>query len=159
MSISRLEFQEMERRVAANRKCYCQKCGERISGLVFKWGDYATLCGLCLDDLENKNGPKTEATAVDDEGELHRQIMAWCDSQWPRVKYRHSRMDRPTREELGVEDFSVFLSGNRTLHIEAKTKNRKQSQAQLAWAAELARLGHTVHIIRDLTSFVELALK
>jgi hypothetical protein len=119
----------MERRVAANHK---RKPDERAR-------------------------TSADVPAVDDEGELHRQIMAWCDSQWPRVKYRHSRMDRPTRDEIGCEDFTIFLPAGKTLHVEVKRKGSKQTPEQLAWAAELARLGHTLHVVRSFEQFAALA--
>jgi hypothetical protein len=35
----------------------CQKCGERIRGGAYQWGEYrVALCGLCYDDLESEQG-------------------------------------------------------------------------------------------------------
>lgn len=33
----------------------CQLCGERLRGQIWEWGSYETLCGLCVDDLMNKD--------------------------------------------------------------------------------------------------------
>lgn len=33
----------------------CQICGERLRGQIWEWGSYETICGLCVDDLMNKD--------------------------------------------------------------------------------------------------------
>lgn len=92
-------------------------------------------------------------------GGLHDQIIRHCNAQWPRWKFRHARTDCPTTEELGVEDFTVFLPRNITLHVECKTANGKESPEQLAWAYEMKLLGHEVHLVRSLKEFIELCDK
>jgi len=126
MSITRLVYEEMVRRVAQNH-------------------------------ARKPDQPAVQDEPVSDERALHRQIMAWCDSQWPRVKYRHSRCDKPTREEVGVEDFSIFLPGGKTLHCEVKSKNGKRTKEQQAWAMEMEKLGHTVHLVTSFDQFTQLA--
>lgn len=92
---------------------------------------------------------------VPPEKELHREIMDYCNAQWPRWKYVHSRMDRATtRDQTGVSDFVIALSQCRTLYVEAKRPGEKVSPAQRDWHAEMARLGHTVHVVHDLCEFL-----
>ena len=88
------------------------------------------------------------------EKELHRQIMDHCDKQWPRWKYVHSRMDKPTGTGAGVSDFVIFLPCARILIVEVKRPGQKLSLAQHAWHAELAKLGHTVYVVHDLKEFL-----
>ena len=89
-------------------------------------------------------------------GGLHEQIMEHCGKQWPRWKYRHARTDKKTTEELGTEDFTIFLPGNKTLHVECKARNEKPSPEQLIWATELRMLGHTVHFVWSFEEFLAL---
>jgi hypothetical protein len=88
-------------------------------------------------------------------GGLHEQIMAHCDAQWPRWKYRHSRTDKKTHEEEGVEDFTIFLPSGRTVHIECKSRDGKLTARQRDWAKELSMLGHEVFLVRSLEEFLE----
>ncbi len=90
-------------------------------------------------------------------GGLHEQIMEHCDKQWPKWKYRYSRPDKKTREELGTEDFTVFLPGGKTLHAECKSKGGKQSTEQLGWQLQLGQLGHKVYVVYSIEQFIELA--
>lgn len=97
---------------------------------------------------------KANRHGVDLEGKLHNQIAQWCDSQWPRWKYRHARMDKRTTEEEGVEDFTIFAPNGRTIHVECKAKGRKLSEEQTIWKHELARLGHEVHVVYSMEEFL-----
>ena len=111
-------------------------------------------------DSSRKRSPLVQPSHEQDTSEvgkngLHRKIMAWCDSQWPKWKYRHSRTDKPSREEIGVEDFTLFAPNGVTYHIECKAKGGKQTPEQLAWAKELEMLGHRVHIVYSLEEFKE----
>jgi len=89
------------------------------------------------------------------EKKLHREIMDHCDKQWPRWKYIHSRMDKSTRNEIGVPDFVIALPNHRTFFVEAKRPGEKPTLAQAGWHAEMAKLGHTVHVVHDLTEFLK----
>jgi hypothetical protein len=89
-------------------------------------------------------------------GGLHEQIIKHCNEQWPRWKFRHSRTDKKTHEELGVEDFTVFLPMGRTLHVECKAKGGKLSIDQAGWINEMSKLGHTVHVVQSLDEFIQL---
>ncbi len=90
---------------------------------------------------------------VDRERDLHEEIIRWCDSQWPRVKFVHSRMDRPTGMESGIADFILFLPSGRTICVEAKAKGGKLSNEQMAWHKEMAMLGHHVLVVYSIEEF------
>jgi hypothetical protein len=88
------------------------------------------------------------------EKKIHQDIIAHCNAQWPRWKFVHSRMDKPTRNQCGVPDFVIALPGARTLYIEAKRPGEKISPAQRDWHAEMTTLGHTVHVVHTLQEFL-----
>ena len=88
-------------------------------------------------------------------GGLQREIIDHCAKQWPRWKYRYARTDRKTTEELGTEDFTIFMPGGRTIHVECKARNKKPSPQQLIWATELKALGHTVHFVWSFEDFLK----
>lgn len=90
------------------------------------------------------------------ESALHVEIMSWCDVQWPRVMYIHSRMDRKTTIAVGAPDFILFLPHGKILCLEIKRKGKKRTPEQLAWALEMQRLGHTVHCIDSWAQFQQL---
>ncbi len=94
-------------------------------------------------------------TGTESESELHQEIVDYCGKQFPKWKYRHSRMDRATREEVGVEDFTVFLPGGKTVHIECKSKGGKISLEQLAWGIALNQLGHEVKVVKSFDQFLQ----
>ncbi len=96
--------------------------------------------------------------AVEREGDLHDQIQAYCDAQWPKLVTIHSRMDRPTTNEKGVADFIIFCQYPKVVVIEAKAKNKKQSIDQLAWAKRMEAVGwktHVVHSFQEFKSVIE----
>ena len=101
------------------------------------------------------------ADAVEDESELHADIRAECRRRgWMCFG---GDMSHRTRRNLGECDFCVvtdldqedFIPG-RVLWIEAKTRIGKLSPGQVANAAGLWRLGHTVHIVRSMSDFLAL---
>lgn len=89
-------------------------------------------------------------------GGLHDAIERWCNDQWPKVKYVHSRTDQSSSTANGVPDFILFLNGGRVLCVECKTRTGKLTPEQAAWSFEMTRLGHTVHIVRSMREFLEL---
>jgi hypothetical protein len=89
------------------------------------------------------------------EKKLHREIMDHCDAQWPRWKYVHSRMDKATRNEIGVPDFVILLPWKKFLVVEAKRPGEKPTPAQRDWHAEAARLDHPVQVVHDLPEFLQ----
>jgi hypothetical protein len=85
---------------------------------------------------------------------LHAQIMDYCDAQWPRWKYIHSRMDKSTRNQLGVPDFAIYLPETRFMLVECKRPGEKLSMAQQGWIAEVNKLKIIVHIVHDIREFL-----
>lgn len=93
-----------------------------------------------------KHGPKLE-------GDLHQQIIAYCNSQWPKWKYIHARMDKKSTIQKGAPDFVIFLPG-RVCCVECKRPGEKPTQEQLAWAKEMEMLQHKVHVVTSFEQFL-----
>ncbi len=93
---------------------------------------------------------------VEPEARLHRQILDYCDAQWPRWKPIHSRMDRPTTTEKGVCDFIIAMPNGRTLYVECKRVGSKLTLEQAAWIYEMKLLNHTVHVVETMGEFLKL---
>ncbi len=94
--------------------------------------------------------------AIAVEMDLHREIVAHCDQQWPRWKYIRARSDTESTIQAGCQDFTIFRPGGKTLCVECKSKNGKLSEAQSGWAHEMGRLGHRVHVVRSMDEFLNL---
>jgi len=102
-------------------------------------------------------GPlKSQLDYAPKEIELHKEIMDWCDAQWPRWKYIRARSDQKSTIAVGAQDFTIFTPGGRVLCVECKRSGTKQDRDQLCWATELRILGHTVHVVRSLDEFLKL---
>lgn len=86
---------------------------------------------------------------------LHRDIMDYCDSQWPRWKYIHSRMDKSSRNAIGTPDFVIALPGRVTIYVEAKRPGEKPTLEQRNFIAELLKLGQLVYVVHDMREFVD----
>jgi hypothetical protein len=95
------------------------------------------------------------AEAVDLEGKLHGEIILYCNAQYPRWKVIHSRMDQRSTIAAGAQDFTIFVPAGRTICVECKAKGKKRTPEQLAWAKEMAMLGHDVHCIYSMAEFLE----
>lgn len=94
-----------------------------------------------------------ESEAAEKESELHSEIAAECARRgW---KAFHGSMIHVSRRTLSEPDFTIAADGGRTFFVEAKTKTGKLSVGQQAVKAHLARLGHTVHVIRSIEEFIE----
>ena len=107
-----------------------------------------------LNDYEARNAPKRTATesAVECESDLHDAIYDYCTSRgWLPI---HGRMDVRSTITKGAPDF-IILSEGSIFFVECKTKSGKCSEDQLAFHAHARRLGHTVHIVRSLSEFLE----
>lgn len=87
--------------------------------------------------------------------ELHKPILAWLNSQHPKVPYIYSRPDQPATISLGVNDFTIFYKG-RVLLIECKTKTGKVSREQMGWALLCELNGFKVEVIRSWEEFERL---
>jgi len=105
---------------------------------------------------KSKPSPSGAAERETGKGGLHEQIMDYCNAQWPRWKFIHSRTDRKSTVAVGSHDFTIFLPGGRVECVEAKAKGGKLSNEQLAWAKELSLLGHGVHVVFNLEEFKEI---
>ena len=103
-----------------------------------------------------KTAPPNAAARETGKGGLHEQIINWCDSQWPRVKYIHSRTDQKSTVAVGSHDFTLFLHGGTTLCVECKAKGGKLSTEQRIWIHEMALKGHMVHVVFSMEEFKEL---
>jgi len=105
------------------------------------------------------------------ESKLHEQILDYCRQRgWYVV---HSRMDRPTTNQVGCPDFIIVTSSRFELHqrgdgggfsrlesgavhfIEAKTRDGKLTEAQRNAKAWLEKLGRQYHVVRSLDEFVK----
>lgn len=104
--------------------------------------------------VDIKDGGDT-AFAVPIESELHKQILAWCDTQLPCVPYIHARMDQRSTIGEGCQDFTIFYR-NRVFCIECKSKTGKRDGAQVVWAFLMEKQGFTVHVVRSFQQFLEL---
>lgn len=93
------------------------------------------------------------------EGALHEEIMEWCDTQHPRVKYIHSRMDKHSTIAVGAQDFTLFLPRGETLCIECKSKGKKLAPDQRDWHKEMEMVGHKVNTIWSFEEFLALLNK
>lgn len=108
------------------------------------------------DHLEIQLEAVREHYGVSDELALHDEIIKWCVSQWPRVKYIHARTDQKSTIAKGCHDFTLFLPDGRTLCFECKKKDGKWSEDQLGWKKEMELLGHAVHDVRSMQDFFAL---
>ena len=89
------------------------------------------------------------------ESELHEEIFAECRRRgWIAL---HGSMAERTCRTLGEPDFVILADGGRVLFVECKTKTGKLSPAQAALKFHAEKLGHTVHVVRSLEQFLEVA--
>lgn len=86
---------------------------------------------------------------------LHQQIMDYCDAQWPKWCYAHSRTDQPSTVAEGLPDFIVALPAGRTFWIECKAKGGKLTPAQLGWKLKLEMLGQNYALVHSLDEFIQ----
>ena len=105
---------------------------------------------------QNRREPETPPAL---EKDLHQEIIDFCERQWPRWLYEHSRTDKRTRTGIGSPDFWILIPGSRLLLVECKRLGQKPSPAQLAWHWEAAKLGHPVHIVHSIEDFKLAILK
>lgn len=92
----------------------------------------------------------------DPESKLHDSIIEWANSQWPRMKFIHARMDQRSTIAVGAPDFVLFLLAGRVLCVECKAKGKKPTPEQLAWHKEMEMLGHKVHVVWSMDDFMKL---
>lgn len=86
---------------------------------------------------------------------LHEEIFDECRRRgWIAL---HGSMAERTCRTLGEPDFVILADGGRVLFVECKTKTGKLSPAQTALKFHAEKLGHTVHVVRSLDQFLEVA--
>lgn len=85
---------------------------------------------------------------------LHNSIIRYCNQQWPKWKFIHSRTDRRPTIAVGAQDFTIFMPDGKVLCIECKDRNEKPTSDQQTWATEMRMLGHTVHVVRSMNDFM-----
>ncbi len=86
------------------------------------------------------------------EADLHDQILDYCkDKGWICV---HSRMDRPSTNQVGTVDAIVATDDGRTLWVECKRAGGKLTPAQNAFIHWLERNHQQVCVVRSLEQFV-----
>ncbi len=110
--------------------------------------------------LARVNAPmnrQSAATAPQDavacELDLHLQIIAECKRRgW---KYVHSDMSRRTTCGDGVCDFIIYADQGRMFNVECKSQSGKLSTEQMAFTAWLQKLGHTTHVVRSFSEFID----
>lgn len=95
------------------------------------------------------------APEPDKEYQLHQDIMEYCDAQWPRWKYIHSRFGVKTRNEPGVPDFIIALPRRLTIYVEAKRPGEKLTPAQRDYFAELSKLDQLFFIVHNMQEFLD----
>lgn len=95
-----------------------------------------------------------EQASVGTEAALHNDVIAYCKSMG--YVYFHGSMAHRTRRVEGEPDVLIFLPGGRFLMVELKTAKGKLSDEQRILHFLLARLGHTVHVVRSLKELVAL---
>jgi hypothetical protein len=107
-------------------------------------------------DLQSYNR-KQHPVEPESESMLHRDIMSWCDQQWPKWIYVHSRFGIRSTQAPGVPDLIIAMPGGKTLWVECKTRAGKESTEQLAYRLMLERLGHVARVVRTFEEFLTLA--
>ena len=104
----------------------------------------------------DSNSVRRGTEPVERESDLHNDIIAHCNAQWPRWKFIHCRTDRRSTIAIGAPDFVIFLPHGRVLCLECKRKNAKPTTEQIAWQKEMQLLGHAVHVVRSMEEFQKL---
>jgi len=95
----------------------------------------------------------------DSEAKLHREIMDWCDQQWPQWPYLHARMDQPTTFGPGVHDLTIWGPFPLCICVEAKAHGKKQTEKQLEWSCKMRMQNWTVFLCYSFESFLEIVKK
>lgn len=107
-------------------------------------------CGFC----GSARVVELEKPRVAKEREIHDQIITLLKRiGWP---YFHSRMDKPTTNQLGCPDFIIAAPNGYTLWVEVKTQNGKQTPEQQGTQLALERNGHDYYLVRSLAQFGEI---
>lgn len=68
--------------------------------------------------------------------------------------FRAGGVMTPNKDMRGLEDIQIYLIGGRTLYLELKSAQGKQSVYQKQRERELKNLGHQYYVIRDIDSLL-----
>jgi len=90
------------------------------------------------------------------EKNLHRQIMDYCDAQWPRWKYIHSRMDKSTATNPACRISPSSCPKIKKTRHRSQTARRETFPRTTDWHAEMDRLDHTVHLVYSFDDFLSI---
>lgn len=120
MPISKLQFQQMQENVSK--------------------GKMNRLAGYAEPLAERETG----------KGGLHQQVLAYCDSKWPRWMVIYARTDKPSTLPVGSPDLTILLPNGKLLLVELKAKGKKPTTDQMAWHIQAKMIGHKVHVVRSL---------
>ena len=89
------------------------------------------------------------------EADLHEEIFDECRQRgWIAL---HGSMAERTCRTLGEPDFTILAGDGRVLFVECKSRSGKLSPAQAALKYHAEKLGHTIHIVRSLEDFQNIA--
>jgi hypothetical protein len=106
-----------------------------------------------------KNFPQTVAASASSgsESDLHQQVIDCCrNNLWLPF---HGSMAHRTYRTPGEPDFTILLPRKKFLLLELKTKTGKLSAEQLGLHMMAENLGHTIHVCRSFSEFLELSNK
>ncbi len=108
---------------------------------------------------ESRNAPKHRQgeplVGCEDESELHEQIRQECLKRgWMAF---HGSMAHRTFRTPGEPDYVILCDEGRILMIECKTKKSKLSTDQIWVQAWAKRCGHTIHVVRSMKEFHQIA--
>ena len=85
------------------------------------------------------------------ESDLHGDILDACRKRgwlcW------HGSMAHKAMRTLGEPDFTVLCDGGRVFFIECKSATGKLTTEQRGLAMQAERLGHKIHVVRNLPEF------
>src|SRR3990170_4918811 len=120
MSITKLEFQQMQERVKRNRNRgtadSCMRCGRPMPA--------NSECPRCWPKAPNK-----ASSEEDREATLHDRVEAECRRRgW---LFFHGSMAHRTKRTLGEPDFTILADGDRVFFVECKSKTGKLTREQL----------------------------
>ncbi|MBA3354987.1 MAG: VRR-NUC domain-containing protein [Pyrinomonadaceae bacterium] len=93
--------------------------------------------------------------ATTPEKDLHTWILKECAQRgW--VVF-HGSMAHATHRTAGEPDFIILACEGRTILVEVKTRTGKLSSEQIGMAQRASKLGHTIHLVRTVREFLDVA--
>lgn len=110
---------------------------------------------IAYEARQRQDAAPADSDGVEREVDLHDAIIEDCKRRGWICDY--SSMIHKTHRNVGEQDFTILASGGRVFLVECKRKGGKLTPEQLGrkvWAGEL---GHTVHVIRTVKEWMDLA--